>query len=69
MDMTKALAPPPALLIKLGSIIVHYEEMLSPGGHGLDKIALDDLLNDAEVKDWLETMDRGAFLPKKRSEV
>ena len=67
MELAEALKPSAQLLIKLGSIIVHYEEMLAPGGHGFDKVALDTLLADPEVKAWMEAMDRGAFLPVKRS--
>lgn len=55
-----------SLLVKLGSIAVHAEEMMSPKGHEFDKAALDTLLEDPEVKEWLEAMDRLAFLPKKR---
>lgn len=68
------LHPPLSLLVKLGSIAVHCEELLTPprldkkrghvGGHGFDKIATEQLLNDPEVKAWIKAM--GAFLPKKR---
>lgn len=60
------LTPNVTLLVKLGSIAVHAEELLSPKGHVLDKTALDSLLNDSEVREWLHTMDAMAFLPKKR---
>lgn len=54
------------VLIKLGSIAIHAEEMMSPTGHEFDRIALNGLLNDPEIKTWLAAMDRLAFLPKKR---
>ncbi len=63
MDVLK---PSPQLLIKLGSIIVHFEEYLSPDGHVLDMEAFKALLNNDDVKEWLEGMDKMAFLPKKR---
>lgn len=64
--MNKVFEPSMTLLIKLGSIVVHTEEMLSPKGHEFDKIALKSLLDDLEVVAWLKEMDKQAFLPKKR---
>jgi hypothetical protein len=64
--MNDPLEPEITLLIKLGSIAVHADEMLSPKGHEYDKIALKGLLNDPEVIEWLSKMDKMAFLPKKR---
>lgn len=58
--------PPIGVLIKLGSIAVHVEEMLSPSGHAFDKIALQSLLEDPEVVAWVAKMDKLAMLPKKR---
>jgi hypothetical protein len=58
--------PSLTLLVKLGSIAVHVEEMLSPEGHAFDRAALQSLLDDVEVKAWLTEMDAMAFLPKKR---
>lgn len=58
--------PTLSLLIKLGSIAVHAEEYLSPNGHPFDKIALDNLLKDYEVKRWIEQMNAMAMLPVKR---
>lgn len=60
------LKPTPTLLVKLGSIAVHVEEMLSPKGHHFDKAVLDSLLSDPEVKAWLEQMDKLALIPRKR---
>ena len=58
------LKPSVALLCKLGSAVVHAEELLSPKGHVLDKEALGSLLTDPEVKDWVKAM--GVYLPVKR---
>lgn len=60
------LKPSLGVLVKLGSIAVHTDEMLSPSGHGFDKIATKQLLEDADVKAWLAAMDKLALLPKKR---
>lgn len=65
--MSDPLKPDITLLIKLGSIIVHQQESASSDGHYLDKIATDALMADPEVKGWLETMTKMAFLPVPRS--
>lgn len=65
-EPVNALQPAATTLIKLGSLAVHVEEMLSPGGHALDKSAIEGLLADEEVRTWLEAMDDMAFLPVKR---
>ncbi len=54
------------LASKLASIVVHTDEMLNPSsGHAFDKIALDSLLKDLEVKEWVESL--GALAPKRRN--
>ena len=65
MDV-KALKPSAQLLIKIGSIIIHQQELSSANGHYMDKAALDTLLEDEEVVAWMKEMDDMAFLPKKR---
>ena len=60
------LKPLPSLLAKLGSIAVHVEEFLSSDGHVFDRAALDRLLEDAEVRNWLSQMEKFALVPKKR---
>ena len=60
--------PSTVLLIKLGSIVVHVQEMLSNSGHHFDVAVLDGLVNkDLEIKRWLESFPP-ALLPEKRSE-
>lgn len=56
-----------SLLVKLGSIAVHVDEMLSPGAHDYDRIAVLGLLKDPEVVEWITAMDRMAMVPKKRT--
>jgi hypothetical protein len=64
--MSDPTKPELTLLIKLGSIAVHVDEMLSSTGHPVDKVAIKSLLRDPELKGWVKQMDRLAFLPKKR---
>ena len=64
--MNNPLNPSATVLIKLGSMIVHYQEQLSPLGHYFDKAALTTLETDPEVIEWLKQMTQLAFLPVKR---
>ena len=64
--MSDPLNPTAALLSKLGSIIVHVEEFLSPEGHPLDQEAIKGLLADSGVREWLEQMHGLVLLPVKR---
>ena len=61
------LDPSAGVLVKLGSIAVHAEEMLSPGGSHFDNAALDSLLADPEIVAWRKEMDALALLPVKRT--
>lgn len=61
------LKPTPQLLIKLGSIITHYKEYLSPDGRALDLDAVNALMDNEDVKEWMVGMDEMAFLPKMRN--
>jgi len=60
------LTPPASLIIKLGSIAVHAEELIEPRGHPLDMEAIRGLLVDPEVVAWREAMDALALIPVKR---
>lgn len=64
---TDPLAPSPTLLCKVGSIAVHVDEFLSPYGHPVDRQAIEDLLRDPEVIEWLEAMRHCALVPEKRN--
>lgn len=59
--------PSLALLVKLGSIAVHADEMLSPMGHGYDRVALQQLLKDSEVQFFIKDMGAIGLLPVKRN--
>ena len=63
--MSNPLNPSPALLCKLGSILIHAEELVSPSGHIFDHHALKTAW-DSEVTEWMEQMRKAAFLPVKR---
>lgn len=63
---TNPLSPSAALLSKLGSIAVHVEEMLSIKGHDVDRVALQTLLDDVEVREWISAMSELALIPIKR---
>lgn len=58
------LKPELSLLSKLGSIAVHSGEMLSAKGHVFDRTALEGLLRDWEVQEWIKAM--GVYMPVKR---
>ena len=65
--MRSALKPSVSLLCKLASMIVHYEESTSSDGHLFDKYALESLLRDPEVHEWLAAMRKLSLIPEKRS--
>ena len=60
------LKPPIGLLVKLGSIVVHVDEMLSPDGHEFDRGAVEIGMADSELKAWIAAMTKLAMLPVKR---
>lgn len=62
--MNNPLTPSLALLCKLGSIVVHAEELISPNGHIVDRGAIEGLLSDVDVQAWIADM--GPMLPVKR---
>lgn len=68
MPKIDTLNPPPAVLAKISSVIVHVDEMLSSDGHHFDRIALQNLLNDPDVQEWLKGMGEMALIPVKRKE-
>lgn len=65
--MNDPLKPSLALLVKLGSIVIHMDELLHPvKGHVFDKYALDSLASDPDVQEWIQQMNKMAMLPVKR---
>lgn len=74
------MKPNIGLLIKLGSIIVHAEELLEQEEvkkffattplnmpSQFDRGAMEPLLADPQVREWIEKMSKQGFLPVKRS--
>lgn len=66
MNKATPLQPSPALLCKLGSIAVHADEMMSADGHAYDRVALQQLITDPEVANWIAQMNAMAMVPRKR---
>ncbi len=64
--MSDVLKPSVQLLIKLGSIIAHYEEWTSKTGHEFDKITIDSIMNEEDVIEWFKGMRELSLLPLKR---
>jgi hypothetical protein len=53
-----------SLAVKLGSIVVHADELTSSDGRELDRQIIRHALDDAEVIAWVKDM--GCLLPVKR---
>jgi hypothetical protein len=67
MIKQECLKPNATILIKLGSIYVHTKEGLdNKKGHPFDILALKQLLEDEELKEWIKQMDNLALIPKER---
>lgn len=64
--MCDPLKPNAALLVKVGSLVVHLEEAMSDKGHHFDKAAIESLQADPDVKKWFAEMTKLALLPVKR---
>ena len=64
--MADPLKPSPTLLCKLGSVLVHADELISSKGHAFDRHALEQLVDDPDVKEWLSQMNAMALIPRKR---
>ncbi len=65
--MTRDLQPSASVGIKLASLAVHADELLSPGGDThFDGEAIKGILADAEVQAYIETLRPFALLPVKR---
>lgn len=58
--------PSISLLVKLGSIAVHADELTSADGHQFDAAAIRSLLADPDIAEWIRQMNKEAFLPIKR---
>lgn len=54
------------LLTKIASIVRHAEEYISDDGHDFDKAVIDTLLDDPEVRKFMDEMQAAALVPVKR---
>lgn len=64
-----ASKPSLGLLLKLGSIVVHADEITEDDGenaHEFDYMAIRAALADPEVILWIREMSKSGFLPVKR---
>lgn len=61
------MRPSPSLLIKIGSAMIHAEELIETKMKhaAFDIPAFETVSKDPEVVEWKKAM--GAFLPRKRS--
>lgn len=64
--MNDPLKPSPSLLVCLGSIAVHTDELMGPGGHTFDRVALQTLFANPELKAWIQEMTALGMLPVQR---
>jgi hypothetical protein len=64
--MIDPLKPSAALLVKIGSLVVHLEEAMSAKGHHFDKAVIESLQADPDVQQWFVEMTQLALLPVKR---
>ena len=68
-NMPEPLKPSPALLAKLGSIVIHAKEFIEEPRHEarmFDLNAAVALMEDEDVREWLREMDALQLLPKRR---
>ena len=64
---TETTQPDLVILMKLASVFVHVEEFLEPCGHEFDQIALQQLINDSDLRMWIEGMQDLGLAPVRRS--
>ena len=69
--MDDPLKPSVQILARLGSAVVHAEEILSDPAvaamvNSLDRAAFWGLTNDEAVKEWIKAMDKKGLVARKR---
>lgn len=65
-DGNVSMTPSFSVAVKLASVAVHAEELISPTGAELDAAAIRGLLADPDVAAYLDTLSSLALLPVKR---
>lgn len=66
--VSDGLQPSASVGIKLASLAVHANEMLSSGGHAFDAETIRSLLRDPEIVAYLDVLRPLALLPVERTE-
>lgn len=61
-------APSQTVQIMLASLFVHAEEAFGPGGHEFDTVAMQGIVQNPEVRAWVDSIDP-VLLPQKRGPV
>lgn len=66
--MSERIEPSVSVAVKLASLAVHAQEMLSSGGHHFDQVAIEGLLSDPEIVAYLALLRGMALLPVVRDD-
>ena len=64
--MVKRTEIPLSLQAKIGSVLIHFEEASSRAGRLIDEETIRVLMQDAEVRRWMDGLRELALLPVKR---
>jgi hypothetical protein len=64
--MNEPIIPSLQLLVKLGSLVIHYQEATGPKRHPLDMDAIRSIEGEPDVQEWISEMTKRGFLPVKR---
>ena len=60
------LKPSLNILMKLGSIAVHADEIVMEQPLEIDRMVVKNLLEDKELQEWMKDMNEQGLLPVKR---
>ncbi len=60
MDISLVLAA------KLGSLVVHVQEYLSRNSNPVDRSAIETIINDPEIAEWIKVLEKDALVSVKR---
>lgn len=60
------LRPVPSILLALLSVAIHAEELLSPTGHAIDRVAMKSAMDAPGLREWIAEMTKAGYAPVKR---